>query len=1436
MDISIIKLGKEINWKPSESFNKAFIESVHQKNFVFYIKIKSNIVIPVSELKAFIDKMDQNFKYDSFITIETDFFHIDRKKVFDYLKYILIDKLNQKYLCKLINENHIEYTNDQEMKIKFIHGQEWDEFNKLLEKVLTHFNNYGINLKKISLVRYEENKNELEEAKIEHKKNIRNNKEKYKAEDKNDKETNTTKTKYRRNKYAELKISEFKTTYEKKVEFLAKIFKTALTVTKSGYYIFSFHLTDLTDAIIAKRITKSEKEIEVYKNFKENDWVEVRGNLETDNYSNELGVMISIMTKSKPMFEEREDTAHDFEKRVELSLRTKFSSMDGISDVSEYINVARKWGHEGIAITDYENVQAFPNAYNLTRNDKKFKVIYGVTVNVLDKDVKLIQNANDSNLNDNEYIVFDLETTGLYANIEDIIEFGAIRYKNKKIVEEKQFFIKPNKSISSEITKITNITNEMVENSVNQEDGLKQIMDWIGTTTTLVAHNATFDISFLNSKLEQFGFPLIKNPIIDTLQLARALYPKFRTFRLERVSKKLGILYDSSVAHRADYDAEVLTKVFIKMLSDLKENKIFTLNYLYKLTTPDLYKKQFANTVSIIAKNQDGIKRLFEIVSKSHIDNFYKRPIVFFDELLKNNENILIGSSSLDSRLINAIFTKTKKEIDEEFKKYDYIEVQPMSSFLHLFKRKTMTMDDYKNYIFQVLELAKKHNKIVVATSDARYVNEESKIYHEVIINSKGLGGSLHPLFRRGELNPVYPDQFFLTTQEMMQAFSFIQDEEVIKKIVVSNTQKILNQIERTKIIKDDLYKPKIHGVDKKLTDYVMNNARSIYGDDIHPLIQKRIDRELDAIIKYGYSVIYWIAHDLVLKSLNDGYLVGSRGSVGSSIVATLLDITEVNPLPAHYVCPNCKYTLFPEDAANISGYDLPKKECPECNSELNREGHNVPFEVFLGFKADKVPDIDLNFSGDYQPIIHNEVKKIFGNHHAFRAGTISTVAEKTAFGYVKSWAESKEMNISKAWIEFLAKGITGIKRTTGQHPGGIIVVPKEFSINDFTPINFPANDTESAWMTTHFDFHSIHDNLLKLDLLGHDDPTAIKMLVDFTNVDLNDIPNIDDDVISLFSSTKVLGIKAEDINGETIGVMGIPEFGTSFVRRMLKSVKVKSFSDLVSISGLSHGTDVWTNNAEILVKEQKKKLSEIISCRDDIMNYLIDNKIENSLAFKIMENVRKGRGLTNEWVDILRKNKIPQWYIDSCQKIKYMFPKAHAIAYVKMAWRIAWFKINHPLAYYATYFSTRADVSDIETINKGKEAVLEKLVFLQKNKNKRGLDKLSNKEIALIPILELCLEAFARKIKISNIDLHKSLAKKWIIDHENKQLIPPFIAIDGLGDAVAMNIENERKLGEFNSIEDFQKRTRINKTLLEKMKELKILKNLNEKNQISLF
>ena len=1429
MDKTFNKLAKEINFEILDSFKEIKIEKAClEEESIFYLSFKIDKIIPANDMKIFLEHLNKNFKYKTKFNFNVVNPIFDIKEIKEYMSMIVKNFFMDIYLSKSILDFNfsIEKNNVKLIIPDLMNYKKICSYEERIKKVITKLGFLKLNIS-YELQEIEENILENEKNRIlNESKNIFNNSSKENNNNKEEKEYVSKRT----NGYEVVSsISELKNGFHNNVIVKGIIFNIDKKETKNGWVITTISISDYKDAIYLKQFYKQEDKNRQLK-LEQNMNIEVSGNYQIDKYSKEYVINIKkirILNNDK-----NEIMDSSSKKRVEFSTRTRMSTMDGIVSPAELIQKAKQWGHKAIAISDMDSVQAFPDFFHASKNSG-VKPIYGASLSVISKYSNAIYWPKNNNLLEDTYIVFDLETTGLSPEYEDIIEFGATKIVNGKITETKQFFVKPTKSIPKIITEITSITDEDVENAKPESESILDIRNYL-MQGTIVAHNANFDITFVNSKLKKYGYDPIFIPTIDTLVVSRIVFPKAKRFRLETVALKYSISYDPSVAHRADYDADVLARIWIRMMNDLKGINIIDQKELFEFCPDSLYERKFTKEIKMIAKNQKGLKELFHYISLGLTKQFYKGPKLFFEDLV-NRKEVLLCSGSLKSRLVEKMIYGSKFQVKEEISHYDVIEVQPLINFSHIINRGFLK-ENLENMITFVVKEAKKQGKIVIATGDVRYVDKKDKIYHEVYINAKGLGGKRHYLFKFNEENPIYPVQHFMTTNELMQEFNFLNDIKLIKEIVIENTNKIADMIEEIEVIKKELYTPSFGDSDKQLSELVYRNAKNKYGDKLPKIIEDRIIRELTPIKKYGFSVIYWISYLLVKKSLKDGYLVGSRGSVGSSFVATMSEITEVNPLQAHYVCPKCKHSIFPKKYASLnSGYDLEQKNCIKCDTPYLKEGQNIPFETFLGFEADKVPDIDLNFSGVYQSKIHNEVKKIFGETHAFRAGTISTVAEKTAFGYVKAWSEEKNKEVSKPFIEFLAKKVAGTKRTTGQHPGGIIVIPKEYDVEDFSPINFPANDDKSLWKTTHFDFHAIHDNVLKLDLLGHDDPTAIKFLEELTGVNAQkDIPFSDKKIISLFSSPKELGIESKDINGEKTGAMGIPEFGTKFVRGMLKNAKVSSFGDLIAISGLSHGTNVWTNNAEELIKNNKLTLNELISCRDNIMIDLINKKIEPIIAFNIMEKVRKGKGVTEEEEKIMKEHNVQDWYIESLKKIKYMFPKAHATAYVMMAWRIAWFKLYYPLAYYATYFTTRSDVFDIETIIQGKEKIKIKLLDFESRRYKWGSDKLTNKEVDLIPIYELALEAIARGIVIENINIEKSYATDWIIDKENNSLIPPFNSLDGLGDTIAESIVTARKEKEFCSIEDLKRRSSINKTHIEKFKEMKILSNLSETNQIS--
>ena len=1202
---------------------------------------------------------------------------------------------------------------------------------------------------------------------------------------------------------------------ERKIAIEGYVFHSELRELRSGRTLLTFKVTDYTSSILIKVFSRDKEDAAILAKVKKGMWVRAQGSIQNDTFVRDLVMIANDINEITKIG--RLDKAPEGEKRVELHLHTPMSQMDAVTPVAALVSQAAKWGHKAIAITDHAGVQSFPEAFSAGKKNG-IKILYGVEANLVDDGVPIVYNPAPRLLAEDTYVVFDVETTGLSAVYDTIIELAAVKIHDGQIIDRFESFANPHHPLSATTIDLTGITDDLVENAPDVPEVLEKFRNWAGDAV-LVAHNASFDMGFLNVGYKKLGYPKAENPVIDTLELGRFLYPEFKNHRLNTLAKKFDI--ELTQHHRAIYDAEATGYLLLKMLKDASEKEIvYHEQFNEYMGAGNAYQRSRPYHCTLLAQTQAGLKNLFKLVSMAHVDYFYRVPRIPRSKLEKFREGILVGSGCDKGEVFEGMMQKGFEEVLDIAEFYDYIEVHPKEVYQHMIDMEYIRDEKaLENILDNIVKLGSKLEKPVVATGNVHYLDPNDKIYRKILVNSQG---GANPLNRH-----KLPDVHFRTTDEMLRAFDFLGSEKA-KEIVVENTNKIADMIDEIKPIKDDLYTPKIEGAEEEMKEMSYGMARRIYGDELPEIVEARLEKELKSIIGHGFAVIYLISHKLVKKSLDDGYLVGSRGSVGSSFVATMTEITEVNPLPPHYICPNCKKSEFFSDGSVGSGFDLPDKMCPDCGTRYKKDGHDIPFETFLGFKGDKVPDIDLNFSGEYQPKAHNYTKVLFGEDYVFRAGTIGTVAEKTAYGYVKGYAADNNLQIRGAETDRLVAGCTGVKRTTGQHPGGIIVVPDYMDIYDFTPIQFPADDRNSEWKTTHFDFHSIHDNILKLDILGHDDPTVIRMLQDLSGIDPKTIPTDDPEVMKIFSSTESLGVTSEQIMCKT-GTLGIPEFGTRFVRQMLEDTKPTTFSELVQISGLSHGTDVWLGNAQELIHNRICTLSEVIGCRDDIMVYLIYQGLDPSLAFKIMESVRKGKGLSEEFEAEMRKNEVPEWYIDSCKKIKYMFPKAHAAAYVLMAVRIAYFKVHLPLLYYAAYFTVRAEDFEIEAMVRGSQAIRSKIEEI----NAKGLDA-STKEKNTLTVLELALEMCERGYGFGKIDLYKSSADQFLI--EGDRLIPPFNSIPGLGTNAAINIVNARKDGEFLSKEDLQQRGKVSKTILEYLDKQGCLESLPEQNQLSLF
>ena len=1186
------------------------------------------------------------------------------------------------------------------------------------------------------------------------------------------------------------------------------IFQIESRSIKGNKTIISFYISDGTDSIGVKLFLSDGKKDQFLNNVVEDSYIMIEGDVIFDTYIKSTVIMLKSLIKLE--LELKKDMSE--EKRVELHLHTQMSAMDGISTAKKLVQRAKEWGHKAIAITDHGVVQAFPEAME-TGKKSDIKIIYGVEGYMINDRKNIVTNFYEDRVAD-DFVVFDIETTGLSAKNDMITEIGAVRIINGEVVEEFSQLVNPEMSIPAKITELTGITNEMVAGMPTIKDVIKDFKDFI-KDSILVAHNATFDIGFIREKMKLSNMK-IDNAVLDTLELSRAVFPNLKNHKLNIVAKHLGVSLINH--HRAVDDATATGEILIKILNMLEDKNIKTLKQINKLNSQQDVTKGEAFHIILLTKNYTGLKNLYKLISDSHLKYFHRKPRLPKSLIDANRDGLIIGSACEAGELYKAILkNKSYNEIKDIVSFYDYLEIQPIGNNMHLI-RDGLVKDEaeLQSINRRIYELGRKYNKMTVATGDVHFLDPEDEIYRRILMSGQGFSDADNQA-------PLY----FKTTDEMLEEFSYL-GQDVATEVVVKNTNAINDLIEEIIPIPDGTFPPIIEGADEELKSITYKKAYEVYGDPLPEIVKKRLDRELNSIISNGYAVMYIIAQKLVWKSVADGYMVGSRGSVGSSFAATMSGITEVNPLVPHYICPNCKHSEFFEDGSISSGADLEDKDCPICNHKLIKDGQDIPFEVFLGFEGDKEPDIDLNFAGEYQPNAHKYTEELFGKGYVFRAGTIGTIAEKTAYGFVKKYFEQREISVNPAEINRLVKGCTGIKRTSGQHPGGVMIVPDYKDILDFSPIQYPADDKTSGVITTHFDYHSISGRILKLDILGHDTPTIIKMLEDLTHTNSMEIPLDDKDTLKLFTSTTPLKITQEDINCP-VGTLGIPEFGTKFVRQMLVETKPTKFSDLVRISGLSHGTDVWVNNAQELVKNGVAPLSKVISTREDIMLGLINAGMEKKQSFFIMEKVRKGKGLTPEDEKVMREHNLPEWYIESCQKIKYMFPKAHAAAYVMISFRIAYYKVHYPEAFYATYFTIKATDFDAELVLQGKEAVKNKIIELDNLGN-----NMTAKEKNLYTVLEVALEMYCRGLKFERVDLYKSDSDIFLISDSG--ILPPLKSLDGIGENAAKKIVEERNIKSFISVEDLINRGKANKSVIEALTKHGCLDELPESNQISLF
>ena len=1189
--------------------------------------------------------------------------------------------------------------------------------------------------------------------------------------------------------------------------------------------IVMFAVTDFTDTIKAKVFTKNERLPELLDKLKEGAFIKMKAVAMMDQFEHDIALGSVSGIKTIPDFTEKR-MDHSPVKRVELHCHTTMSDMDGVTDVKKLLKTAMGWGHQAMAITDHGVVQAFPDANHCVEG-KDFKVIYGMEGYLVDDIKNIVTDSRGQSL-DSTFVVFDIETTGFSAVNDRIIEIGAVKVENGMITEKFSEFVNPERPIPFEIEKLTSINDRMVEDAPNISVILPKFMDFCGGSV-LVAHNADFDTGFIRHNCEVLGLPY-DYTYVDTLGIARSFLEGLKNYKLDTVVEAMGCTLANH--HRAVDDAGATADVFVRFLERFKKKNIRDLDELntYSAMSVDAIKKLKTYHIILLAKNEIGRINLYRLVSLSHLDYYARRPRIPKSVLAKYREGLIIGSACEAGELFRAVVDeRPEEEIARIVEFYDYLEIQPTGNNEFMIRdpkmTKVSTVADLQDLNRKIVELGEKFNKPVCATCDVHFLNPEDEVYRRIIMSNKGFGDA-----------DLQPPLYLRTTEEMLEEFQYLGAEKA-EEVVVTNTNRIADMIDRISPVRPDKCPPVIENSAGILRDICYNRAHELYGEDLPDIVTERLERELNSIIGNGFAVMYIIAQKLVWKSVADGYLVGSRGSVGSSFVAYMAGITEVNSLQAHYLCPKCHYVDFDSDYVKSfsgrSGCDMEDRVCPVCGEPLMKEGHDIPFETFLGFKGNKEPDIDLNFSGDYQSKAHAYTEVIFGKGKTFRAGTVGTLADKTAYGYAMHYYEEHEQHKRSCELERISSGCVGVRRTTGQHPGGIIVVPHGEEIYSFTPVQHPANDQTTKIITTHFDYHSIDHNLLKLDILGHDDPTMIRMLEDITGVDATKIRLDDPEVLSLFHGLEALHIKPEDIGGTDLGSLGIPEFGTEFVMQMLRDTKPKAFSDLVRISGLSHGTDVWLGNAQTLIQEGKAQISTAICTRDDIMIYLIDKGVESEQSFKIMESVRKGKGLTPDYEKVMKEHDVPDWYLWSCKKIKYMFPKAHAVAYVMMGIRIAWFKIHEPLAYYAAFFTIRATAFDYGLMCQGKAAIDNHIKAYKANPN------LSKKEQDTLRDMKIVQEFYARGFEFLKIDLYQSDAIKFQV--VEGKLLPPFSVIEGMGGiaaealAVAAHAETER--GEkFLSKDDIRQKAKVSQTVLDTMDELGLLGGLPESNQLSIF
>lgn len=1195
------------------------------------------------------------------------------------------------------------------------------------------------------------------------------------------------------------------------VTFVGEIFALTKEENRAGdKFNLSFAIFDGDTSIFVKRYSMLPEDAnEICSVISNGMAVAVRGYTKNERNDDELYMSytdIAVISAIK-----RTDNAE--QKRVELHLHTNMSSMDALIPPDVVVKTAQKWGHSAVAITDHGNVQGFPEAM-LAADKCGMKVIYGIEAYFVNNTASAVYGKYEGDFTD-EMVVFDIETTGLSKNDCRITEIGAVKIKNGEITDRFNTFVNPQCPIPEEIQKLTSITDEMVADAPLIDEALPRFLEFTGDCL-LVAHNADFDTGFIRVAAQRLGIDFT-NPYLDTLALSRYINPDMKAHKLDILAKHYKL--EEFHHHRACDDAEILAKIYFAMSAQMMEMDIGSfgeLNTEMRTKADPLNLKTYHQI--ILVKNQTGLKNLYRLISSSYLKYYHRFPRIPKTELEEHREGLIIGSACEAGEVFRAILdNKSEREIEEIVSFYDYLEIQPICNNRFLITEGSVADDEgLRELNRKIVALGEKYGKPVVATCDAHFLNKEDEIFRKIL-----QAGMKYKDFDR-DIN-----LYFRTTEEMLEEFSYLGEEKA-REVVITNTNLIADMIGEVRPIPKGSYTPHMDGAEEELQEICWKRARSMYGYELPEIVKNRLDKELTSIIKNGFAVLYMIAQKLVWYSESQGYLVGSRGSVGSSFVATMAGISEVNPLPPHYYCPNCRNSEFFTDGSVGSGFDLADANCPKCGTKYLADGHDIPFETFLGFYGDKSPDIDLNFSGDVQGKVHKYTEELFGAENVFRAGTLGTLADKTAYGFVAKYFEQKGVSIGKAEMERMIQNCVGVKRTTGQHPGGIIVIPREYEVYDFTPVQHPADDPHSDTVTTHFAFSYLHDTILKLDELGHDIPTKYKYLETFSDTSVMDVPMNDPDVYELFLSTRPLGVSPEQIDSQ-IGTFGLPEFGTRFLQQVLMDAKPKNFADLLQISGLTHGTGVWLGNADELIKKGICDISKVIGCRDNIMNDLIRYGVDNSLSFKIMESVRKGKGLTPEWEADMRAHDVPEWYIDSCKKIKYMFPKAHAAAYVMSAIRLGWYKVHIPVAFYCSMFTVAPGAFDAEIVMKGKSGV----VATMKDIEKRGKEA-SPKEQSSIPVLQLINECMARGIRFLPIDIEKSDAYKFL--PENGAIRMPFSALPGLGENAALNIIAARNEEKFFSVDDLRIRAKLTKSVIEILRKNRVLENLNETDQLTFF